>query len=98
MNIETAIRQMLRGELGILYESDEEISEIYDACRRMGVNTEYIDVDDYSNGYRLCGYDEGDVASWYDEHAFKEDYPGARVEKFSDLICESVSVDCSSLL
>lgn len=98
MKIEAAIEEVFCGELGILYESDEQITEIYDACRRMGFNTEYIDVDDYSNGYRLFGYDEGDVVSWYDENAFKEAYPDARVEKFSDLICEPVSVDCSSLL
>lgn len=99
MNIEAAIEQMLRGELGILIDTDEQSKAICDACEQMGVDTSYIAPNAVHLGYELVGLDDdGDLNTWYFQDDFKEDCPYARVEKFSDLICESVSVDCSSLL
>lgn len=99
MNIESAIVQMLRGELGILIDADEQSKAIYDACEQMGIDTTYIDPNAVHLGYELVGLDEDeDLNTWYFRDNFEEVRPYARVEKYSDLICEPVSVDCSALL
>lgn len=90
MNIESAIVQMLRGELGILIDTDDQSKAIYDACEQMGIDTTHIAPNAVHLGYELVGLDEDeDLTTWYCRDNFEEDRPYARVEKFSDLICEN---------
>lgn len=98
MDLKTAIEQILRGELYLEMESDEQCEMFIDACQEMGVSTTWLAPDDFSDGYRFVAVDEGDLASWYGIHVFLIDYPDAHGVKFSDLISEFIDVGAASLL
>lgn len=98
MDLETAIQQILRGELYLEMESDEQCEMFIDACQEMGVSTTWLEPDDFSAGYRFVAVDEGDLASWYVINVFLVSYPDAHGVKFSDLISEFIDIDAVSLL
>lgn len=98
MDLKTAIWQILRGELYLEMESDEQYKELIDTCQEIGVRTKYLDYDDFSNGYRFVVLDNGDITSLWGDNAVPDDDPNASVIKFSDLIPEFIDVDAASLL
>ena len=98
MNWETAIQQILRGELYLEMESDEQYEELIDTCQEMGVSTTWLDCDDFSDGYRFVGVDKGELCSLWGDDAIADDNSDIPVVKFSDLISEFIDVDAASLL
>ena len=49
MDLESAVRAALRGELGIIMKTREEAEAIVDVCREFGALTEYLPIYEVPN-------------------------------------------------
>lgn len=76
MDLESAVRAALRGELGIIMETRKEAEAIVDVCRGIGINVEFLPVDEVPNTWSVCGSDNDgwediDLCFWSNQEAFE---------------------------
>ena len=65
MDLESAVRAALRGELGIIMKTREEAEAIVDVCREFGALTEYLPIYEVPDYWEVFG-----VNSDYPEESY----------------------------
>lgn len=91
MDLESAVRAALRGELGIIMETREEAQAIVNLCREFGVYTEYLPIHEVPDYWEVFGVnsdypEESYPVFWGDWSVFERETGIKRSVRFSNLL------------
>ena len=91
MDLESAVRAALRGEIGIIMETREEAQALVDVCKELGIDTEYLPVNKVPNTWTVCGVDndeweDPELFFWSNQDAFERATGIERSVRCADLL------------
>lgn len=97
MDLESAVRAALRGELGIIMKTREEAEAIVDVCREFGALTEYLPIHEVPAYWKVFGVNSGYPEKsypvfWRNREAFEDETDIKRSVRCADLLFSTLDL------